>query len=43
MNKPTYEIVGELSRFDERDTAFARERLVPGSSEERAYHAAHRS
>jgi len=41
MNKPTYEIVGELSRFDERDTAFARERLVPGSPEERAYHAAH--
>jgi reductive dehalogenase len=38
---PTYEIVGELSRFDERDTVFSRERLTPGSPEERAYHAAH--
>ncbi|HHH40963.1 MAG TPA: reductive dehalogenase [Chloroflexi bacterium] len=38
---PTYEIVGELTRFDERDTVFARERLVPGSPEERAYHALH--
>jgi len=41
VDRPTYEIVGELSRFDERDTLFARERLVPGSPEERAYHAAH--
>ena len=41
MDHPTYEIVGELSRFDERDSVFARERLVPGSAEERAYHAAH--
>lgn len=38
---PTYDIVGELSRFDERDTVFSRERLIPGSREERAYHAAH--
>jgi reductive dehalogenase len=38
---PTYEIVGELSRFDERDSVFARERLVAGSPEERAYHTAH--
>ena len=38
---PTYEIVGELQRFDERDTVFARERLIPGSPEERAYHQAH--
>jgi reductive dehalogenase len=30
-----------LTRFDERDTVFARERLVPGSLEERTYHAAH--
>ena len=30
-----------MSRFDERDSVFARERLVPGSLEERAYHAAH--
>ena len=41
VDRPTYEIVGELSRFDERDTLFSRERLVPGSPEERAYHAAH--
>ena len=41
MDRPTYEIAGELIRFDERDTAFARERLVPGSPEERAYHATH--
>jgi len=41
VDRPTYEIVGELSRFDERNTVFARERLVDGSPEERAYHAAH--
>lgn len=41
VDRPTYEIVGELSRFDERDTLFSRERLVPGSPEERAYHAAY--
>ena len=41
MDRPTYEIVGQVSRFDERDTVFARERLVPGSPEEQAYHAAH--
>jgi reductive dehalogenase len=41
VERPTYEVVGELSRFDERDTVFSRERLVPGSPEEQAYHAAH--
>jgi reductive dehalogenase len=41
VDSPTYEIASELTRFDERDTVFARERLVPGSPEERAYHAAH--
>jgi reductive dehalogenase len=41
VDHPTYEIVSELSRFDERDTVFARERLAPGSPEERAYHAVH--
>ncbi len=41
VDRPTYEIVGPLERFDERDNVFARERLVPGSPEERAYHAAH--
>ncbi|MBC8449915.1 MAG: reductive dehalogenase [Chloroflexi bacterium] len=39
VNRPTYEIVGPLSRFDERDSVFARERLRPGSPQERAYHA----
>jgi reductive dehalogenase len=41
LDRPTYKVVGELSRFDERDTVFARERLVAGSPEEQAYHAAH--
>jgi reductive dehalogenase len=41
VRHPTYDIVGELTRFDERDSVFSRERLVPGSPEERAYHAAH--
>jgi reductive dehalogenase len=41
VDRPTYEIAGELTRFDERDNVFSRERLVPGSAEERAYHAAH--
>ncbi len=41
VDRPTYQVVGELTRFDERDTVFARERLVPGSLEEQAYHAAH--
>lgn len=37
----TYEVAGPLKRFDERDSVFARERLVPGSPLERAYHAMH--
>jgi reductive dehalogenase len=41
VDKPTYEVVGPLKRFDERDNVFARERLIPGSPEERAYHALH--
>lgn len=41
VDHPTYEVVGELTRFDERDTVFARERLAPGSPEERLYHTAH--
>lgn len=41
VDKPTHEVVGSLSRFDERDSVFARERLVPGSPLERAYHAMH--
>jgi reductive dehalogenase len=39
--RPTYEISGEVSRFDERDTVFSREALVPGSEEERDYHRRH--
>jgi reductive dehalogenase len=43
MKRPaaTYEVVGELTRFDECDTVFAREWLEPGSPAERAYHALH--
>jgi reductive dehalogenase len=41
VENPTYEVVGPLERFDERDNLFARERLTPGSPEERAYHALH--
>ena len=37
-DEPTYEIVGEIERFDERDTVFSREALVPGSPEEIEYH-----
>jgi reductive dehalogenase len=36
--EPTYEVVGAIERFDERDTVFAREALVPGSKEEILYH-----
>ena len=39
--KPPYETVGQPSRFDERDSVFARERLVPGSPNELAYHTMH--
>ncbi len=38
---PTYEIDGEVARFDERDTVFSREALVPGSPEELDYHERH--
>ncbi len=41
VERPTYEVVGTLERFDERDTLFAREALMPGSKEERAYHELH--
>jgi len=41
VEKPTYEVVGPLTRFDERDSVFSRERLIPGSSLERAYHTMH--
>jgi reductive dehalogenase len=36
--KVTYEAVGQIERFDERDTVFAREGLLPGSEAERHYH-----
>ena len=41
VDKPTYEVVSPLERFDERDNVFARERLILGSPEERAYHVLH--
>jgi reductive dehalogenase len=41
VERPTYELIGALERVDERDTAFAREALLPGSAEEREYHALH--
>ncbi len=34
----TYEIDGEITKFDERDTVFSREALVEGSPEEIEYH-----
>ena len=39
--RPTYEEVGEIARFDERDTVFSRETLAPGSAGEREYHGRH--
>lgn len=39
--KPTYEIEGEITRFDERDTVFSREALAAGSPEEIEYHGRH--
>ena len=39
--EPTYEAVGPLERFDERDTVFARERLTPDGPEGEAYYSAH--
>ncbi len=38
MEGPTYEIVGKVERYDERDNVFARECLEPGSPEEIEYH-----
>jgi reductive dehalogenase len=40
VTEPTYEIVGAVRRFDERDTVFAREALAPGSTNEKIYHEA---
>jgi reductive dehalogenase len=41
VSEPTYEVIGPLERFDERDTVFARERLTPDSPEAQAYYSAH--
>ncbi|HJX38580.1 MAG TPA: hypothetical protein VJ714_08265, partial [Anaerolineae bacterium] len=41
VERPTYDVVGPLERFDERDTVFARDALVPGSTEEGQYHQLH--
>ena len=37
LSEPTYKTEGDVKRFDERDTMFAREALVPGSPEEIEY------
>jgi reductive dehalogenase len=41
VDQPTYQVVGQLQRFDERDNVFAREALIPGSPEEIEYHSRH--
>lgn len=41
VKRPTYEIVGSVQRFDERDSLFAREWLVPGSPEAKEYYSRH--
>jgi reductive dehalogenase len=41
VERPTYEVISTLQRFDERDTVFAREALIPGSVAEREYHELH--
>jgi len=41
VERPTYEVLGPLEPFDERDTVFARERLTPASAEAHAYYSTH--
>jgi reductive dehalogenase len=41
VDHPTYEVVAPIERYDERDNVFSREALLPGSPEEREYHANH--
>jgi hypothetical protein len=41
VDGPTYEVVGRVQRYDERDNVFSREYLLPGSLLERQYHADH--
>ena len=41
VERPTYQVVGPIQRYDERDNVFSREALLPGSPEEREYHANH--
>ena len=41
VEQPAYEAVGPLERFDERDTVFSRERLIPGTPEAEVYYSAH--
>ncbi len=40
-DRPTYEVVGPLEKFDERDNVGNRTNLKPGSPEYKAYYAAH--
>jgi hypothetical protein len=39
MTRPTYEIIGRIGRFGERDSVLSREWLTPGSPDEVRYHA----
>ena len=41
VERPTYEIVGPIERYDQRDHAIAREQLVPGSSQYEEYYSRH--
>ncbi|MBI2917408.1 MAG: 4Fe-4S dicluster domain-containing protein [Chloroflexi bacterium] len=41
VERPTYEVVGPLERFDERDNVGNRANLRPGTPEYRSYYAAH--
>ena len=41
VERPTYDVVGPIQRYDERDNVFAREALLPGTPEEWEYHSRH--
>jgi hypothetical protein len=41
VKKPTYRVVGEIERVDQRDTVQARVALKPGTSEYEEYYARH--
>lgn len=41
VDKPTYEVVGEIKRFDQRDHVNARQCMIPGSPEYEEYYSRH--